>query len=380
MRSLGMDSPIRRRGTIGTAGLSNIQIPPTVREDGYGYTPLTPDAKRRRFNPYSLNNSAVRRPDNSYYNRRDSLPPLQMRTTPPQTATMAPPRTPRDVRRGSLDLHVHVPNASDPGSRDQSRSVEAMVTSVPYTVKIKVLGRITPPLQDPSPSSPAFKVRGGIIAVEGDDQAAVTELSLWLNDFLARDKEYRPRIEDPPKPPGDTGDVSFVEYMTLIQEWHGRSRDMVKYITTPILSSNPLRSPSGDKDGEQDKDETMKDADTPPVSPTPYPKPVIILPSYQLRASESYAARIPIHDVYSPMDHWQWMATLWRGTVGPDLTIFIKSGDKEGRDGGRLVDVNDEVRCMTVVKEGAGKFAEAALRRVGFEVGEWVRSLGSSKG
>lgn len=374
MSSLNMDSPVRRRGTSGPSNLSNIQIPPTVREDGYGYPPLTPESKRRRFNPYPMSSNGTRRPDGSYYhNRRDSLPPLQMRTTPPQTATMPPPRTPRDARHGSTDLHVHVPSS---GENPQSRSVEAMVTSVPFTVKIKVLGRITPPLQEPGPTSPAFKVRGGIIAVEGEDQAAVGELTTWLNDFLGRDKEYHPRIEDPPKQPQDKGDVSFEEYMSLIQEWHGKSRDMVKYITTPVTAPSPPKSPAS----ENDKDETMKDADTPPKSPTLSTKPVIILPSYQLRASEAYAARIPIQDVYSPMDHWQWMATLWRGTVGPDLTIFIKSGDKECRDGGKLVDVNDEVRCMTVIKEGSGKFSEAALRRVGFEVGEWVRGLGSSKG
>ncbi|KAF2446724.1 hypothetical protein P171DRAFT_238165 [Karstenula rhodostoma CBS 690.94] len=370
--SLSMDSPARRRGTTGPSSLSSIQIPPTVREDGYGYTPNTPDSKRRRFNPYPMSSNGGRRPDGPYYHhgRRDSLPPLQMRTTPPQTATMPPIRTPRDIRRGSVDLNLIVPSAND-----QSRSVEAMVMSVPYMVKIKVLGRITPPLKEPGPSSPAVQVRGGIIAVEGEDQTAVAELSTWLNDFLGRDKEYSPRIAEPPKEPAGKGDVSFEEYFGLIQEWHGRSKEMIKYITTPVAPSSPPKSPASDTD----KDETMKETNTPPTSPTPSAKPVLILPSYQLRASDVYASRIPIQDVYSPMDHWQWMATLWRGTVGPDLTIYIKGADKESRDGGKLVDVNDEVRCMTVVKEGSGKFAESALRRVGFEVGEWVRGLGAGK-
>lgn len=267
--------------------------------------------------------------------------------------------------------------------------------SVPYTVKIKVLGRITPPLKDPGPSSPAVQVRGGIIAVEGEDQAAITELSIWLNDFLARDKEYSPRIADPPKEPAAKSDVSFEEYFALIQEWHGKSKEMIKYITTPPApaaaapsSSSPPKSP----ESETDKDETMQDsntttAHTPPTSPDRIlAKPVLILPSYQLRASDVYASRIPIQDVYSPMDHWQWMATLWRGTVGPDLTIYIKGAEKDGNGvnggggnaaGARLVEVNDEVRCMTVVREEGGRFAEAALRRVGFEVGEWVRGLGA---
>ncbi|KAL5398804.1 hypothetical protein PMIN06_008433 [Paraphaeosphaeria minitans] len=389
MSSLSMDSPARRRGINGPSSLSNIQIPSTVREDGYGYTPNTPDSKRRRFNPYPMSSNGGRRPEGPYYlhSRRDSLPPLQMRTTPPQTATMPQMRTPRDVRRGSVDLNLIVPS-----DNDQSRSVEAMVMSVPYTVKIKVLGRITPPLQEPGPGSPAVPVRGGIIAVEGEDQAAVAELAAWLNDFLARDDEYAPRIAEPPKEPAGKAEVGFEEYFGLIQEWHGRSREMIKYITTPVAPASPppsqpqppSRSPASLSD--TDKDEPMKDITTttttpppPPTSPTLTPKPVLILPSYQLRASDVYASRIPIQDVYSPMDHWQWMATLWRGTVGPDLTIYIKSADKESREGGRLVEVDEVVRCMTVVKEGGGAFRDAALRRVGFEVGEWVRGLGGGK-
>lgn len=372
-----MDSPARRRGTSGPSSLSSIQIPPTVREDGYGYTPNTPDSKRRRFNPYPMSSNGSRRPDGPYYlhSRRDSLPPLQMRTTSPQTATIPQIRTPRDIRRGSVDLNLVVPSTND-----QSRSVEAMVMSVPYMVKIKVLGRITPPLKEPGPSSPVAQIRGGIIAVEGEDQAAVAELASWLNDFLSRDKEYAPRLAEPPKEPVGKADVSFEEYFGLIQEWHGRSKEMVKYITTPVAPGSPPSS--ADKspasvDTSTDKDEVMKD--TPPVSPGPSAKPVLILPSYQLHASDVYASRIPIQDVYSPMDHWQWMATLWRGTVGPDLTIYIKGADKESREGGKLVELNEEVRCMTVVKEGSGEFREAALRRVGFEVGEWVRGLGGVK-
>ncbi|KAJ4297831.1 slightly ste11-like protein [Kalmusia sp. IMI 367209] len=375
MSNLSLESPARRRGPVGPSSLSNIQIPPSIREDGYSYTPLTPETKRRRFNGNYPTTTNGRRLDTPYYNpaldRRGSLPPLQMRNSPPQTATMPPPRTPRDARRGSVDLNVLVPSQND-----QSRSVEAMVMSVPYTVKIKVLGRITPPLKEPGPTSPAVQVRGGIIAVEGEDQAAVTELTLWLKDFLSKDKDYSPRLADPPKQPEGKGESSFEEYFDLIREWHGKSKEMIKFITTAVAPPSSPHSPSSEKD------EAMKEGSTtPPASPVPCPKPVLILPTYQLHASDLYASRIPIQDVYSPMDHWQWMATLWRGTVGPDLTIYIKDADKdrEGRDGGKLVEINDEVRCLTLTKGGQGTFAEAALRRVGFEVGEWIRGLGGSK-
>jgi len=39
---------------------------------------------------------------------------------------------------------------------------------------------------------------------------------------------------------------------------------------------------------------------------------------------------MPINDAYSPVAHWQWLATLWRGCAGPDVTVVIKgTGDAD---------------------------------------------------
>lgn len=369
MSGLSLDSPAHRRRGIGPgpSNLSQIQVPAPPRDTGmYGHSqspslPPTPGSKRPRYNNYPTSSNG-RRNDSPYYNysRRDSLPPIQMiRQSPPNTATMPPPRTPRDVRRGSVDLNVLVPN-----QHDQSRSVEAMVMSVPPSVKIKVLGRITPPLKDPGPTSPAVQVRGAIIAVEGDDTDAIKELSEWLKDFLAKDKEYSPRVANPPKGPSeDQTEVRFEDYLDLIKEWHGKSKEMITYITTPAVSSD---SESDEKDG---KDTPMRSQDALSV------KPVIILPTYQLRASDLYTSRIPIQDSYSPTDHWQWMATLWRGTVGPDLTIYVKSLEAK-EEAKKFVELNEEVRCLTVCREKGARFENSALRRVGFEVGEWIQGIG----
>lgn len=73
-------------------------------------------------------------------------------------------------------------------------------------------------------------------------------------------------------------------------------------------------------------------------------------------------------------DHWQWVATLWRGTVGPDLTIYVKTPEKD-----ELVakpQMDDQVRCLTIWKEARRGFGDADLRRVGFEVGEFIGGLG----
>lgn len=233
--------------------------------------------------------------------------------------------------------------------------------SVPFPVKIRVLGRITPPLKDPGPTSPAIQIRGAIIAVEGDDTSAVKELADWLQDHLSGDKEYHPRMAEPPKGPDEDNEhVTFEDYLDLIKDWHSKSKEMIQFITTPIVS---------DSDSEREKESPTPDIPT---------KPVVILPTYQLHVSDLYTSRIPIQDAYSPTDHWQWMATLWRGTIGPDLTIYVNSFDpKEGIGSAKLVELNDEIRCLTVRRDKGGTFDTSALRRVGFEVTEWIRAIGA---
>jgi hypothetical protein len=257
----------------------------------------------------------------------------------------------------------------------------------PYQNKIKLLGRISLPYKATSPLSPIPRVRGAIIAVEGDDVTAVKELSQWLYERLIKDSEsqYRPRIVEPPKIPNDE-DITFEDYLDLIKDWHGKSQEMVKYIITPVDSPTSSQDATmSDKElGKADIDLDRKDSATPSDSLTPVAaspasteksatKPVIILPTFQLAASVAYASRIPIQDAYSCTDHWQWMATLWRGTVGPDLTLYVKTHEKES--GGFKPEMDDAVRCLTISKEKDGKFTDADLRRVGFEVCEFINGM-----
>ncbi|KAF2200506.1 hypothetical protein GQ43DRAFT_373670 [Delitschia confertaspora ATCC 74209] len=363
MNNLDLESPALRRQRPGPSNLSNIQVPTLAAVDTPMYSPLSPDSKRRR---YDYPDSGRRSDTGPYYThaRRESLPPI--RQSPLNTATMAPPRTPRRV---SADLSVMLSQV-----HDQSRSVEAMAMSVPYNIKIRVLGRITPPLKEPGPTSPANQVRGAILAVEGDDLAAIGELSTWLKDFLEKDKEYHPRIAQPPTMSGeDKKDVTFEDYLDLIREWHAKSREMIEFITTPM--SPPAISNSTDSNSTNSNASSHSEPSNAHVSTSP--KPIVILPTYQLHASNVYTSRIPITDAYSPTDHWQWMATLWRGTVGPDLTIYVESGERKEGGTSKLVEVDDQVRYLTVRKEKGARFEDSALRRVGFEVGEWVRGIGS---
>lgn len=125
-------------------------------------------------------------------------------------------------------------------------------------------------------------------------------------------------------------------------------------------------------------------------------KPVSIIANYSLQTSNVFACLIPLDkdDPYSPNDHWQWTATQWRGIVGPDLTIYVR--DAVGGQSGRppleieTVDGRPDVglfivrRTKSEAQEGAkdAKYGNeqveaSVLRRVGFEVSEWVRAFGA---
>lgn len=118
-------------------------------------------------------------------------------------------------------------------------------------------------------------------------------------------------------------------------------------------------------------------------------KPLLLIPNYSLHASNAFALRIPIgpSDPYSPHDHWQWTATQWRGIIGPDLTIYVRDAqavmESAPVEVGH-VDGRADVGVITVVRKvrgegGEGDVEPSVLRRLGFEVGEWVMGFTAGK-
>ncbi|KAH6613355.1 hypothetical protein F5144DRAFT_607270 [Chaetomium tenue] len=69
---------------------------------------------------------------------------------------------------------------------------------------------------------------------------------------------------------------------------------------------------------------TTSNTTTPTAPPTTPRFPIAFLPSgFSLTLADRFACTVPIADAYAPVDHWQWMATLWRGVVGADLVIYV---------------------------------------------------------
>lgn len=314
----------------------------------------------------------AQQPRHLYPSRSDAfdeslrLPPLQTQLSGPSQSAYH--RT--DLRAENRD--------------NQARSVAAMVMTIPYISKIKVLTKISPPLLPPSAASPGQQIRGAVIAVESADKILLSEVGAFIKEHLARDDSCAIKTwtisrlpQSVSAPAGDTEMVgteqastdpiptentagnSFVEYLTIISEWHKKSQEITKYITTI-------------------PDPPSVDAASASQRAVPMSKviPIALLPNgFSLTTSDTFASRIPINDSYAPVDHWQWMATLWRGIVGPDLTVYVKRVDREEMERHGGVEVRGDCGGIVVRVAETAKLDEKTARRLGFEVIEFVRGV-----
>ena len=249
-----------------------------------------------------------------------------------------------------------------------------------------------------------------------------------------------------PKPPADAP-PTFQSYLRLVDEYHTLSAQVVAHITG---TTTVTIIPEGDRS--PDHDSPMESPS--PVSPKSFPAPkakatsssasstaaaattaagekeeekeaglppIAIVPGWQVTWSDWFASRVDIHDAYSPTDHWQWGATLWRNVVGADVTVAVqaappavqdspkdkaagagagigigtkgdagalKDGPKgrggnvgsggNGNVGSGGVEVRlEDARAVVVMGEREGGVAEGGLRSVGFEIGQWVEVCSS---
>ncbi|KAK0626779.1 hypothetical protein B0T14DRAFT_423511, partial [Immersiella caudata] len=270
------------------------------------------------------------------------------------------------------------------------RNVESMIMSIPYINKLQVLERISQPLPPPGTTGwimapgaePSGGPRGPIIAVEGFNARLLAMVAPIIEKALLASGEcdvrtWHPPSSDPEKPnppPTTTEDVAmanasttasrsgsltslsapntstFTPYLQAMLDWHSKSSEMVKFVTT--LPPPQTAIPS---------DPSTSSAAAAPRSP---PLPVALLPfGFSLTTSDRFASTTPIDDSYAPVDHWQWMATLWRGIAGADLTVYVRTATEEELT--RLQGVELKAPGLMVVRK--------TERRLGFEVVEWVR-------
>ncbi|MCJ1320808.1 hypothetical protein MMC15_006149 [Xylographa vitiligo] len=362
--------------------------------------PTSPDFKRRRIDhgPFTPVRAQAGQPTPfPFSQRRESLPRPDF--MPKSQFPLAAPPKSTHPSSNSHDSSLTLPPlktgaASDASS--QAKSVEAMIMSIPPINKIKILAKITPQLAPPGPASPPHATRGVIVAVDGADYEAVNMVVAYLEDVFSKDENHKLRIWDSPNlEKAEKGGASLAEYIELMTHWHSISAELIKYITTipsppsPTPVSPKTQAPTLITEGSDSLSESDK---VPPASSAAgaLPVPIAIVPRYQLTLTDLAASIIPIADAYAPVDHWQWMATLWRGVVGPDITIVVRPANSqyegggangnaspmdETRNGGGVEVRLQDARTITLLCPTVGKVPESALRRMGFEVGEYVRYL-----
>lgn len=326
--------------------------------------------------PWSEQEQRGRHPS---YDESLRLPPLQ---TP---GSMSPTTAPEvDIRQLQTPVTgLGISNTHDP----QARSVEAMVMSIPFTRKLSVLAKINhTEVSTLEPGSSGVENRGAVIAIEGPKPRMLKQVGTLVERALlssnevslkawgqgAEEEQENERRGSRSRESSEPKDNLTSCFETMIH-WHQKSRDMVKHITSQpeaLPSSKRERdseSPISRRGSIEDNHSRGSQDDT-----TKYKTPVaLIKEGFSLTLSDSFACTVPISDSYAPVDHWQWMATLWRGTVGPDLVVYVKPSLEEEIAKCGTVDFH---QGLMVVRIAVGRdLDEATERRVAFEVVEWVR-------
>lgn len=372
-----------------------LHSPRYKRPDNSEISPLSPESKRRRITNVAYAPSrAPNGPQSPFpfpqgHQRRQSLPRPDFMGPAPSPFSMGPPSRvpgPQPLTLAPLKLSQ---SRDREGSDSQAKSLEAMILSIPTLNKIKVLAKISGPPNIPTSNCITSQSRGLVIAIDAADSTSLRQLTQTLKSNLA---QYDVRIFDTPQlPPNLRPD--FQAYLGLVNEYHALSAQIIAHISPSTSSPSPVSPKSFPMDTE-----TMTE------SGKELKIPIAILPAWQLTHTDAFACDVEIQDRYSPVDHWQWGATVWRGVVGSDVTIAVKADlgeetptkteaparpgevDKRkpipgstgaagngGGSGGVEIRLED-ARAVIVKGEKEGGVADGNLRRVGFEMGEWIRN------
>lgn len=305
------------------------------------------------------------------------------------------------LRLPPLQTH-HLPGTSvsptdmqqqQPPRQDVGGGLQATVMSIPYVSKLTVLERISPPLPGPGPAGPA---RGPIIAVEGAEghprllrvvggiveralvESGECEVRTWAVDGeMGRRGSAAVEV-------GGQGNL-FGAYLKAMLEWHAKAAEMVAFV-----GGGGGRGSVGGEGGKgtppppQTVGGSSSTSTAMVVHAPPRQRrlPIALLPTgYSLTTADHFACAVPVHnDAYAPVDHWQWMATLWRGIAAADLVVYVRVVSDEELGAGQLQVVELKAPGLMVVRVPAsvlgvedGGIGEKAERRLGFEVFDWVR-------
>ena len=367
-----------------------------------------PDVKRRRVSQTSLKPGLHAHrdmsPETAYpmspYSRTELHQPSPLPMIHPQRFGSIPSSPHSDPSLKLPPLKTTTPLTPLALFSQDGSSVEATVMTIPFLNKIKVLAKISPPLV-PSFRDKSTIMRGPVISIDGQDQHLVQIAVDFLERLLKKESKYQVRVFPGPDisgvPDGGQMGDATVDYLNTISSWHRISDEVITFVKPatpytaderpspdadsrsslspktiiPKTANMQINSPLSSESGSEDS------AITPGTNTRHGTIPVALVPRYQLTTADAFACSIPIHDSYAPLDHWQWMASLWRACVGPDITVYIRECTKDELDraGGNPVEIRLQDARTVILRKVAGtsrELEEKALKRVGFEIEDFL--------
>ncbi|KAL2801592.1 hypothetical protein BJX63DRAFT_438666 [Aspergillus granulosus] len=309
------------------------------------------------------------------------LPPLQTSTSAAGSITPVNPYSPEDI------------------------GAKVAIKSIPFLDKIRFLAKIAPPLQCTFCEGDKRR-RGPVIAVDGQDATLVKIVTEYLSRVLEKEGKFSTRIfEGPNSQQHRAGSAEpqemnqrAVEYMKLISSWHRISDEIRSFVKSeaphafsePASGTSQKNSPGVLPRAINSKrvdvhigsppasGETVSDvASSPAETSVAGPLPVAIIPQYQLTTADAYACSVPTGGVFSPLGHWQWMASLWRTNIGPDITVYVRECDEQEMKhvGRNPVEIRLKDLRTVIIRRPAGspkEVGEKLLRRVCFEIEDYL--------
>ncbi|RDA93795.1 hypothetical protein CP533_6354 [Ophiocordyceps camponoti-saundersi (nom. inval.)] len=314
-----------------------------------------------------------------------------------ESLRLPPLQTPSPARSQAIDARPPVSCLALSSPRDQAppsrQTLEEMVMAISFKRKVSLLASICSPAP---PLRMGEATRGAFIAVEGPDMTLRRGAGNAIEKGLMACGEVQLKVwhdqgrDDMPDATGSTstatitpttptegafdapaarfGDV-FEPYFKIMTSWQKRAKQIGRHITGTKAPAD-----QGIDEQRADGQRVTPDmsADEASLSSTEPTIPVALAKEgFSLTIADRYACSMPIPDRYGVAEHWQWMATLWRGTLCPDLIVYVMA-DADGNER-RTVELSRRMGLI-VVKVPAGKgLDEATERRLAFEVMEWMR-------
>ncbi|CAK7209454.1 slightly ste11-like protein [Sporothrix curviconia] len=265
------------------------------------------------------------------------------------------------------------------GSKDtQASGFRAMIMSISHLKKLEVLRRICPP----KPLSPK---RGPIIAIEGHNAALRVAVGRAVEKALVQsgvcnviartamnlDGKHsnvasgcESKLQKSLAQDSLAFDVSAIfECMVLVSQVQKASSAIMQHVTSatshlvPRSSARPASpTPAGPPPPLPATSTSPKPTDCsptslsptihvatlseidgvseavpatvslhstpPPLPPSPLLPVALLTTGFSLAVADKCAVSVDIDDSFGPVDHWEYMATMWRGTPGPDLVVY----------------------------------------------------------